>query len=154
MRLTPRLLLGTLSIVGALAAFVAFTVDSRLRRELAVENARRLERDARFIGVQWARAADPDALADSAAAALDVAVTLIDTLGQPRGDSRAAPALLGGAENLGNRPEVAAARAGRVGRDTRRDTETGRPHLYVAVRGGPGIVREEVYATGLDAAFT
>lgn len=154
MRLTPRLLLGTLSIVGALAAFVAFTVDSRLRRELAVENARRLERDARFIGVQWARAADPDALADSAAAALDVAVTLIDTLGQPRGDSRAAPALLGGAENLGNRPEVAAARAGRVGRATRRDTETGRPHLYVAVRGGPGIVRVDVDATGLDAAFT
>lgn len=153
MRLTPRLLLGTLSIVGALAAFVAFTVDSRLQRELTEENARRLERDARFIGAQWSRASDADALADSAAATLDVAVTLIDATGQPRGDSRVPPSALATAENLANRPEVAAALAGRVGRAARPDPESGQPHLWVAVRTGPGVVRVDVSATGVDAAF-
>ena len=153
MRLTPRLLLGTLSIVGALAAFVAFTVDSRLQRELTEENARRLERDARFIGAQWSRATDADALADSAAATLDVAVTLIDANGQPMGDSRTPRPLLASAENLSNRPEVAAALAGRVGRATRPDVETGQPHLWVALRTGPGVVRVDVSATGVEAAF-
>jgi signal transduction histidine kinase len=152
-RLTPRLLLGTLSIVGALAAFVAFTVDSRLQRELTEENARRLERDARFIGAQWSRAVDADALADSAAAALDVSVTLIDGVGQPAGDSRIPRRDLATSENLANRPEVAAALAGRIGRATRPDPASGQPHLWVAVRTGPGVVRVDVSATGVDAAF-
>jgi two-component system, OmpR family, phosphate regulon sensor histidine kinase PhoR len=152
-RLTPRLLLGTLSIVGSLAAFVAFTVDSRLRRELADENTRRLARDAQFIGALWARSTDPDALADSAAASLDVAVTLVDRLGQPMGDSRLAQGQLAAAENLANRPEVAAALVGRTGSAARPDPSTGAPHWYVAVQSGPGVVRVDVDASLLDTAF-
>ncbi len=156
MRLTPRLLLGTLSIVGALAAFVAFTVDSRLRRELTEEHARRLTRDARFIGAQWARlpADAADALADSAAAALEVTVTLVHPDGQPAGDSRVSGAQLIGAENLLNRPEVADALDGRVGRATRPDPSSGVEHLWVAVRAGPGVVRIDVPASAFDAAFS
>lgn len=156
MRLTPRLLLGTLSIVGALAAFVAFTVDSRLRRELTEEHARRLTRDARFIGAQWARLPDAaaDALADSAAAALDVSVTLVQPGGQPLGDSRLSSAQLVGAENLLNRPEVADAFDGRVGRATRPDPVSGVEHLWIAVRAGRGVVRIDVPTSAFDAAFS
>jgi signal transduction histidine kinase len=153
MRLAPRLLLGILAIVGGLAAFVGITVDARMRRELADETTRRLQREARLLGAQWERGADPDALADSAAAALGVQVSLVAPDGRPVGDSRLAPRDLPRAENLANRPEVAIALDGRDGTASRNDPETGVPHRYVAVPARLGVVRLDVGATALDEAF-
>ena len=39
------------------------------------------------------------------------------------------------------RPEVMAALAGRIGSDVRTSATVGRPFVYLAIAGGPGVIR-------------
>ena len=141
MRLTTRLLLGALVIVGVLDALVVGTVDARLRNEVADEEIARLARDAEFVGTLWTAGLDRRALADSAAARLGVHVTLIGRDGVRVAESRLAAGKQPDAENLGNRPEVAQALGGTTGTARRADQPDERVRLYIAAPASRGAVR-------------
>ena len=141
MKLTARLLLGALLIVGVLDVLVVGTVDARLRHEVADEETTRLARDAAFVGALWTDGRDTRALADAAATRLAVHVTLIGRDGIRIADSRLVPGARPDAENLGNRPEVAQALAGTTGTAVRADLPDARDRLYIAVGAPRGAVR-------------
>ena len=85
-----------------------------------------------------------DALADRAGAAADARVTLLAPDGAVVGDSRVPIERLPQIQNHADRPEVAAALAGRIGESDRRSDTVGRTLLYVAVpvdAGRGGAVR-------------
>ena len=141
MRLTTRLLLGALVIVGVLDALVVGTVDARLRNEVADEEVARLARDADFVATLWTAGLDARALADAAGARLGVHVTLIGRDGVRVSESRAPSGRQPDAENLGNRPEVAQALAGTAGRARRAEQPDARERLYIAMPASRGAVR-------------
>jgi two-component system phosphate regulon sensor histidine kinase PhoR len=144
--------------MGALAAIVVAVVAiSGLLAEHAL-NARELARvgaaleaNAALVselvrGVAFAPAETGrlDALAERAAAAAKVRVTLISADGSVLGDSDVPTERLAAVENHAQRPEVAAALAGGVGHDARRSATVGRRLLYVAIPAGDaagGVVR-------------
>ena len=68
-------------------------------------------------------------------------VTLIAADGTVVADSDVSPAALAGVENHARRPEVAAALAGRVGRDERRSGTLDRRFLYLAIPLHGGALR-------------
>src|SRR5688500_14414660 len=70
-----------------------------------------------------------------------VRITLVDGAGRVRADTDVPDAELPQVENHATRPEVSAALRGERGTDTRRSTTTSTEFMYVAVRGGPGVVR-------------
>src|ERR1700688_511973 len=65
-------------------------------------------------------------------------VTIIDPTGKVQADSEANPASI---ENPAQRPEFAAALAGKIGSDERRSATLGIPFLYIAVPISGGAVR-------------
>jgi two-component system phosphate regulon sensor histidine kinase PhoR len=68
-------------------------------------------------------------------------ITLIDRAGRVRADSDFPPGPLPAIENHAGRPEVRAAFGGARGVATRRSETVGRLLMYVAVPGGPGVIR-------------
>ncbi|HEX6432753.1 MAG TPA: ATP-binding protein, partial [Gemmatimonadales bacterium] len=74
-------------------------------------------------------------------------ITLIGRDGWVRADSDFPSGQLPPLENHGGRPEVIAALRGERGMSSRRSETVGRLLLYVAIPGGPGVVR---VAAGLD----
>jgi two-component system phosphate regulon sensor histidine kinase PhoR len=95
-----------------------------------------------------------DALADVLGATAHARVTIIRKDGAVVGDSELARDALPQQENLANRPEVAAAlTAGASAAAGTHFSHTIREHvLYVAVPGGPGVVRAAVPLADVDAA--
>jgi signal transduction histidine kinase len=153
MRLTQRLLLGSLVVVAVLVAFVVAAVDQRLRARITEESTRQLAREARLVATQWVPGADPDALADAAGAALGERVTLVDTTGRVVGDSEFDGVALAGLENHIGRPEVAAALRGEVGSARRVSASAGDDEIYVAVRAPLGIARVSLATRSVDEVF-
>ena len=78
-------------------------------------------------------AQDPEALAETMGKILGLRVTLIDSVGEVRGDTEVPRGRLAAVENHAGRPEVRQALAGRVGRATRSSATVGREFAYVAV---------------------
>ena len=77
-------------------------------------------------------------------------ITLIDSTGRVRADSDFPAGPLPLIENHLGRPEVQAVLHGRIGVATRRSETVGRQMLYVAVPGGPGIVRVAASLSQVD----
>lgn len=149
MTLTKRLVLGSLVLVFLLVAAIVVLSGSRLGTRLDLEMTTELTREARVIGMLWKPGIDVDALADSAGAALQRRVTLIDPSGVVRGDSHFNGEELEHLENHSRRPEVIAARANGVGVGRRRSASAGDDEIYVAIRHPLGFVRVSISTASL-----
>jgi len=152
MRLTQRLLLGALGVVGVLVIFLTIVVDRSLGTRLTDEAAQRLASEARLVAVQWTPGIDVDALANRLGRLTGHRVTLVDSSGVVRGDSEFDGDELAHLENHFARPEIAAARADSSGLGTarRRSPSAGDEELYVAVRAGSGFARVSLSTTSLN----
>ena len=144
MTLPQRLLLGSLVLVSLLVAAIVALSGGRLERRLVEETTGELTREARLIGLSWKRGIDADALADSAGSALQRRVTLIDTAGVVRGDSRFDGEELQHLQNHATRPEIVTARELGFGMGRRRSASAGDDELYVAIRHPLGFVRVSI----------
>ena len=153
MTLLGRLVSGTILVLILAIGILVWAAEGTLRRDLEHDLAAGLEREARLIATALP--------ADSVGARAAVhrfsrqnghRITLIDTLGRVLAESGVPDASVSAMENHLYRPEVQTALAGRVGTDIRMSATFGVTHLYVAVAGGPGVVRvaapyDEVEAT-------
>ena len=151
MRLSQRLLLGSLLVVSVLVILVVAISNRRLDARLLAQAAERLARETRVVGSQWREGVDPDSLADAWAIAFDHHVTLIDTSGAVIGDSEfeaPALALLGdrhGDEEIRTLLAAPPGTAARVGVRTR-DGEA-----YAVERVPGGVVRVALSLASLEA---
>jgi len=137
-----RLVLGTIVILFVAVLILVWGAERSLRRHLEGDFARSLEGEARLIR----EAIPPDSLGwDEAVHRLarqnGHRITLIDRAGRVRADSDFPPGPLPAIENHAGRPEVRAAFGGARGVATRRSETVGRLLMYVAVPGGPGVIR-------------
>ncbi len=157
MSLATRLFASISLLVAAAVAGSIIGADVLLRRHLEAETAADLARDARLIAAltpsdstRW-----PE-FARLAGERLARRVTLIDSTGHVRGDTEFDRPALARLENHAGRPEVRAALATGIGRDTRLSASTNARQLYVAVQGGPGggglaVVRVSTTLETVDA---
>ncbi|MBA3554294.1 MAG: PAS domain-containing protein [Gemmatimonadales bacterium] len=139
MTFASRLVTGTILVLVLTVAVLLWSAERSLRRELESDLAGALESEARLI--REALAGDSSSWDESVrrlAQENNRRITLVDSTGRVRADSDLPPGLI---ESHGDRPEIRAALAGRVGRAVRRSETVGRVLLYVAVPGGPGAVR-------------
>jgi two-component system, OmpR family, phosphate regulon sensor histidine kinase PhoR len=137
-----RLVLGSVLILVLTVGILFWTAERSLRRDLEDEVARTLASEAALV-----RAGLP---ADSAswqpfvrrlATQIKHRITLLDRAGWVLADSDFPLGPLPAIENHANRPEVRAALSGGTGRASRRSETVGRLLMYVAIQGGPGVVR-------------
>jgi two-component system phosphate regulon sensor histidine kinase PhoR len=143
-----RLVVGSVLILVLAVTILLWVAERSLRRDLEGDIGRSLESEARLVR----EALPPDSVAWPAAVrrlAKETGhrITLIDRDGWVRADSDFPPGPLPPIQNHGQRPEVRAALAGGRGMASRRSETVGRLLLYVAMPGGPGVVR---VAAGLD----
>ena len=110
MRLTERLLVGSLAVVGLLIVAVVAIAGGRLRTRLLDEQLDDLRRETHYVAEQWRPGVNVDSLADAAGRTLRRRVTLVDSTGRVIGDSEFAPEELARLESHANRPEIVAAR--------------------------------------------
>ena len=150
MRLTQRLLLGALGVVGFLVGFIVVVEDRQLSARLHDEFTDNLAREARFVATQWTAQTDASELARVAGGALGHRVTLIRPDGVVIGDTDFERDQLGQLDNHNARPEVVAARNGRVGSSLRASPSRGDIELYVAVKAPIGVARVSVPTRSLD----
>lgn len=152
MRLTQRLLLGALLVVGFLAALIVTVVDRQFTARLSEDATTFLAREARLVGELWEREPeDPDALADRTGAALGRRVTLVDSEGQVVGDSEFDDEPLSALQNHATRPEIVAANRTGTGMARRASPSTGAEELYVAVViPARGVARVSLPTASLD----
>jgi len=150
MTFAGRLVAGTALVV--LAAILAHVVgvDYTLRRDLENDLRQALEREARLV----AQALPADSLAwqqvaQEMARQIGHRITVMDATGRVRAESEEPPEAVSRIESHAGRPEVREALQGRVGSDRRVSATVGRRLLYVAVPGGPGVIR--VAASLVDA---
>jgi two-component system, OmpR family, phosphate regulon sensor histidine kinase PhoR len=149
MNFAGRVIVGTVAV--STAAIVALVVGAELalRRDLEHDIGLSLEREARLLGEALPRnpAAWQD-LAEQAAQTAGLRVTVIARDGQVVAESErnGVPRV----ENHSLRPEVAAALQGDVGTDLRRGPTGDTAYLFVAVPGGPGVIRVAAPLAGAD----
>lgn len=153
MRLTQRLLIGSLLIVAVLVTLVVAIVDGRLRLRFYEESAAEVLREARLVAAQWRPGLAVDSLADAAGRALGHRVTLIDSSGKVVGDSEFDPPALDELENHLTRPEVQDAVRLGSGTSRRVSASAGDEELYAAVRSGSGFARVSVSAVVIQKLF-
>jgi signal transduction histidine kinase len=153
MKLTTRLLLGSLLVVAALVVFVIAVIDRRLHTRIQEETERQLAREARLVAIEWAAPTVPDALADAAGEALGHRVTLIAPGGEVLGDSEFDGAALDALQNHRTRPEVADALRTGMGSSRRLSPSAGDEELYVAVRTPLGVARVSLATRSVDEIF-
>jgi two-component system phosphate regulon sensor histidine kinase PhoR len=142
MNLSGRLVAGTIFVLCVAMAVLLWTSKGALRRDLERDLAAALEREARVIAA--ALPADSQAARDAVhrlGRENGHRITLIDPTGRVVAESDAPDAALGSILDHSDRPEVQEALAGRTGSASRESATFGAPLLYVAVPGGPGVVR-------------
>jgi two-component system, OmpR family, phosphate regulon sensor histidine kinase PhoR len=137
-----RLVAGSVFILVLAVLVLLWVAERSLRQDLEGDVARSLESEARLVR----EALPADSLAWPAAVRRLAAetghrITLIDRNGWVRADSDFPPGPLPPIQNHSNRPEVRAALAGERGVASRQSATVGRLLLYVAMPGGPGVVR-------------
>ena len=142
MNLSGRVVAGSIALLAGAMTIVVGASEVSLRHDMEASLARSLEAEARIVAsalpadsTQWGHAVRR--LAGSGGHR----ITLIDTLGRVRADNEVSDATLPFVENHRMRPEVQAALARAEGEAVRHSVTVGEDLLYVAVRGGPGIVR-------------
>ncbi|MGH7656916.1 MAG: sensor histidine kinase [Gemmatimonadales bacterium] len=142
MRFATRLVLGTLLVVVLTSTVLVWVSGWSLKRDLADDLRDGLGREAALV--RAALPADPaawPAFARRISGETGRRITLIDQSGVVVADSDVPVSELGTLENHSDRPEVAAALGGTTGAGQRHSETTGRDFVYVAVPGGPGVVR-------------
>jgi len=152
MRLTQRLLVGSLALVGLLVVAVVAIAGGRLRGRLVEEQRQALTKEARYVAAQWRPGIDPDSLADVAGRIFEHRVTLVAPDGAVIGDSEFEPAELARLENHRVRPEIVAAQRLGEGSASRRSSSAGDEELYVAHRGAHGFTRVSVPTARVEDA--
>ena len=153
MKLTQRLALGSLMIVGVLVTLVVAILDGRLRLRFYEESSAQLVREARLVGAQWHPGLSVDSLANEAGRALGHRVTLIDSSGIVVGDSEFDTPALDRLENHLTRPEVLEASRSGSGVARRLSPSAGDEELYAAVRTPGGFARVSVSAQSIQQLF-
>ncbi len=142
MRFASRLVLGTVMVVAITVLVLVATSELSLRTELEQGYAELLGREARLVRAELP--ADSllwQATIQRLARASGNRITLIDRTGRVRTDSDIPPEQLASVENHLRRPEVQAALDTGAGSAERVSVTVGEPLLYVAVPGGPGVIR-------------
>ncbi|HET7024499.1 MAG TPA: ATP-binding protein [Gemmatimonadales bacterium] len=142
MNLSGRVVTGSIVLLAGAMAIVVGATEVSLRHDMEASLASSLRAEARIVAsalpadsTEWGRAVRR--LAGSGGHR----ITLIDTTGRVRADNEVPDATLPFVENHRTRPEVEAALAGKEGLAERRSVTVAEDLLYVAVRGGPGVVR-------------
>ena len=142
MTFAGRLVLGTLLIIVVTIIVLVWSAEAALRRELEGDIRASLEREARLAlhalptdSLAW------QATAEQMALTTGLRITIIDSGGRVRAESAEPAGTVANIENHLARPEVQMALRGTAGFDRRQSATVGRPLLYVAVPGGPGVVR-------------
>lgn len=142
MKFAGRLVVGTVLILLITVGVLVWTSEVSLRRDLEDDFAVALEREAKLVraalpgdSVLWQREVR------RLSAQSDHRITLIDRGGRVLADSDIPPDQLATLENHAQRPEVRSALTGRTGRASRGSASIGTTLLYVAIPGGPGVVR-------------
>ena len=155
MSFAHRLVLGTILILILAVLILLWGAERSLRRDLEGDIARGLTSEARLIR----EALPADSLAwDEAVHRLSRQnghrITLVDRDGRVRADSDFPPGPLPEIENHAGRPEIRHAFSTGVGVATRRSETVGRQLMYVAVTGGPGVVRVAADLAQVDETIT
>lgn len=123
-----------LILIGSLAWFI----DRQVRQTLVDNLVTSLETSAEVARVSMPNDVDQlGAWASSVFAAGEFRVTVIDTGGVVVADSHSDPTVM---ENHADRPEVATALAGEIGRDSRTSVSTGFAQHYLALPVANGLV--------------
>lgn len=151
MTFAGRLVTGTIAVTVAAIAILVAGADTALRRDLERDMRLTLEREARLVAI--ALPADPVVWQESVERTgreMGLRITLIDRNGKVLADSEEPAEAVPRLENHRDRPEVRAALAGQTGTDRRLSATVNRPLLYVAVPGGPGVVRLASPLAGAD----
>lgn len=151
MNYAGRLVLGILGVLVLVIVALVAGAEWSLRRHLENDIRANLEREARLI----TRALPQDSLVWQTAVEVmaretELRITLVAPDGRVIAESDEPAEAVPRIENHGNRPEIAAALQGRVGSDRRHSATVNRPLLYVAVPGGPGVVRVAAPLQGVD----
>ena len=151
MNFAGRLVLGILAVIVVVIVTLVTGAELSLRRHLEQDIRNTLEREARLI----TRALPSDSLhwqslVERMARETALRITLIGPDGRVISESDEPADAIPRIENHRNRPEVTAALEGRVGSDRRQSATVNRPLLYVAVPGGPGVVRVAAPLVGVD----
>lgn len=152
MRFAARLLSATLLVLLLGLVVLLWTADRLLRRDLERDMAVTLERQA--ILIREAVPSDPAQAQQQLhrmAAEAGLRITLIARDGTVVAESDYATYPLPPLQNHAGRPEVREALEGRTGVAQRRSETVGRALLYVAVPGGPGVVRVASDLTQVNA---
>jgi two-component system phosphate regulon sensor histidine kinase PhoR len=139
-RIHHPLFAGFLGVVGLLLALVVSFVGSGLRRELVSITRTELERElalAQLVVESAVPGFAPDSLATALSERLGHRVTFVEADGRVVGDSSVPEDELAGLENHLLRPEIVAARGGRIGFAERSSGTVGTPFLYAAAEATP-----------------
>jgi two-component system phosphate regulon sensor histidine kinase PhoR len=151
--LTRKLFLSYVALVMASSAVLVAGADLLLRSRLTREAGTELEREVRYLAaaVTAERGARLDSAVVSIARTTGRRLTVIDTTGQVLADSDFPDSVLAALEDHRDRPEFHSAFAGRIGRDFRRSTSTGRWEFKVAAPIPGGAVRVSASVPQVDA---
>ncbi len=149
-----RTVLGTVLVLLLAMMVLVWAADRTLRRDLEQQTTADLERMARLVKAS---------ITDHASAwqrhvrdlgqRNDLRITLIDRAGEVVADSDIPNPTITDIANHADRPEVQAALAGEVGTARRRSETIGAELFYVAVPGGPGVVRVASSLAQVDAVL-
>jgi signal transduction histidine kinase len=153
-KLTNRVLLGALAVVGVHVLVMAYIVDRQLGTRLHDEAVASLTREVHVVAAHWTAGADPYALAHTDGRALGHRVTLIGPDGVVVGDADFDREGMTHLENHSHRPEVVAANRGEVGTSTRPSPSDGDNQLYVAVRTPLGVARVSMPLVALESTIS
>ncbi len=142
MNFAGRLIAGVFLVILVTIATLVFTGEVALRADLEQDIRANLEREVRLA----AQALPADSLkwqdaVERLSRSTGLRFTVIDSAGRVRAESDEPREIIPTIENHGGRPEVAAALGGGVGSDRRTSATIGKPLMYVAVQGGPGVIR-------------
>jgi two-component system, OmpR family, phosphate regulon sensor histidine kinase PhoR len=138
-----RLVLGSVLILVLTVAILSSLAERSLRDDLETEIGRTLASEARLAArsILPADSSSWQSIVRDLSSRSGRRITLIDRTGRVRADSEFPSALPPDIENHASRPEVRSALAGGVGIARRRSATVDQPLLYVAIPGGPGVVR-------------
>jgi two-component system, OmpR family, phosphate regulon sensor histidine kinase PhoR len=153
-----RLAAALVSLVLVVAAVFGVVADRGMEERARAHLSETLDANARLAAellgpdpFEPARRSETLARVGAIGRAAGVRVTLIDSHGVVVADSDVSPEALAGVENHAQRPEVAAALAGGVGRDERRSGTVGRPFLYLALPHPGGVLRLAADSSRVEA---
>lgn len=142
MTYASRLIAGTLLVLVITVSVLVLGVDRSLRNDLETQTRDELLREAVLVrDLLPADSAGWRATVVRIAAETGLRITLMDRTGRVLAESNVVAAEVPRIENHANRPEVAAALRGDTGVDRRSSATIGEPFQYLAIPGGPGVVR-------------